>query len=179
MAAGCCPTVRCQPFHWRLIYSLEGYLSVYTVLGPGVRAIKMDLPVQRSGWPESLAPHSHRMKEAVLGRRMSPHHTRGNRFKETKTLGPTASEFRSQLYSVDTHTDCVLLPPPQGNRPQAGLLWGPRSDPTGQALGLGLIPTAPAPSSPSAAHPTNQLSFLLTFRPILKLSASSKAPKGV
>lgn len=86
------------------------------------------------------------------------------------------SALQHAQHRLDTHTACILLPSPQGPGP---LLWGPSSDPTGQTLSLTLIPTAPAPPPPSAAHPTNQLSSLLTFRPILKLSASSKAPLGV
>lgn len=37
------PQSGCWPFHCSLIYSLKGYVSVYTVLGPGGRAIQMDL----------------------------------------------------------------------------------------------------------------------------------------
>uniref|UniRef100_A0A452VJ79 Claudin n=1 Tax=Ursus maritimus TaxID=29073 RepID=A0A452VJ79_URSMA len=62
------------------------------------------------------------------------------------------------------------------NGPQGGLPWGPGCDCAGQSLRLDPHRTAPARPP---AHPTNQLSSLLTFRPVVKLSASTKGPLGV
>lgn len=120
MAAACFPTVRGRPFHWRLIYSLEGYVSVYTVLGPGDRAMKMDLGVQCPGVASTLGSSQPPHEGGCAGMTNVPHHTRGNTFRETKTLGPTASEFRSQPCSMPstawTPTQTASSSPRPGER---------------------------------------------------------------
>lgn len=50
---------------------------------------------------------------------------------------------------------------------------------TGQSLGPCLNPIAPATPHCLLLPPANQLSSLLTFRPVVKLSASTKGPLGV
>lgn len=77
-------------------------------------------------------------------------------------------------HCVATPTDSEAMSPCPRNGPQQAAISRP-----GQSLSLGLNPTAPAPPPLPAAHPTNQLSSLLTFRPVVKLSASTKGPLGV
>lgn len=97
---------------------------------------------------------------------------------------PTVSEFRSQALPV--------RPAPCGH-PQAWLGQHASHPPPGMGPregcrgGLGVTaPVSPCvwtrttqPLPPPPAHPTNQLSSLLTFRPVVKLSASTKGPLGV
>lgn len=110
-----------------------------------------------------------------------PHLRTSKQVQGDQELGPTGPESRPQAcpctpHHLDAHGYARTRPARPQEWAPVGLLRGPGSDGSGQALHLGLPPTAPAPR---AAHPTNQLSSLLTFRPVVKLSASAKGPLGV
>lgn len=136
-------------------------------------------------WAEPLAspglqpPHSNPTKETVPDMNVPAFHTRKQVQRDQEPQPhwlriqvSGSSSMSSAAWTPHRSLGQTALPLALGMGPRRGC-WpvpGPGPEPHSSCH----------PLSPTTAHPTNQLSSLLTFRPVVKLSASSaKGPLGV